>query len=63
MIWTTHTHSLCRRTGTALARRNACDAVVAEEVGKAVLAREGRQAGWGGGVAGRVGWLAGWGAR
>ena len=41
-----HTHSLCRRMRTALARHNACDAVVAEEAGKAVL--EGRPAGWGG---------------
>ena len=41
-------------------RRNASDAVVAEEEGK--TAREGRQAGWcgwPGGVAGRVGWRAG----
>ena len=35
--------SLCRRTRTALARRNARDAIVAEEDCKAV--REGRQAG------------------
>ena len=48
----------------ALARRNARDAVVAEEAGKAVW--EGRpvawRAAWGGGprgVAGRVGWRAG----
>ena len=59
---------------TALARRNARDAVVAEQESKAV--REGRQAEWGGGLggvvgrvvwrareggrAGRVGRLAGW---
>ena len=55
------THSRCRRTRTALACRNARDAVVADEAGKAVW--EGRPAGWGGlqggggpgGVAGRVG--------
>ena len=40
---------------TALARRNARDAVVAEQESKAV--REGRQAEWGGGW---VGWWAGW---
>ena len=51
------THSRCRRTRTALARRNARDAVVADEAGKAVW--EGRPAGWGGwqgGVKGGVGW-------
>ena len=54
---------------TAQARRNASDAIVAEEAGK--TAREGRLAGWGGGqgevagrprpgvVVGRVGWQAG----
>ena len=59
-----HTHSRCRRTRTALARdaarRNAGDAVVAEEEGKAVCG--GRQSWWGGwqdGVAGWVGWRAG----
>ena len=60
MTCTTHTHSLCRRTRTALARCNASDAVVAEEAGRAV--REGRPAGWGGGpgrVAGWAGWRAG----
>ena len=54
-----HTHSLCRRARTAHARRNASDAVVAEEAGKTAL--ECRPAGWGGGqggVAGRVGWRA-----
>ena len=56
----THT-AFCRRTRTALARRNARDTVVAEEDGMVV--REVRQAGWDGGLggmAGRVGWLAGW---
>ena len=53
-----HTHSSCRKTRRALARRNARDAGVAEEAGKAVW--EGWQGGWGcgpggpGGVAGRV---------
>ena len=61
MTCTQHTHSRCRRTRTALARRNARDTVVADEAGKAVW--EGRQAAWGdgqGGVAGLVGWRAGW---
>ena len=52
----THTYSLRRRTRTALARRNAPNAVVAEEESKAV-SQEGRQ----GGLADRVGWLAWWG--
>ena len=51
---------------TALARRNARDAVLADEAGKDIW--EGRQAaccdaqggGGPGGVAGRVGWRAGW---
>ena len=50
----------CRRTRTALARRNASDTVVAEEAGKAF--REGRPAGLSGRpgeVAGLVGWRAG----
>ena len=66
---------LCRRTRTALARRNARDAVVAEEAGKVgwragrgggpggLTGRVGWRAGWGGWqgrVAGRVGWRAGW---
>ena len=60
MTCTPQTHSLCRRTRTALARNNARDAVVAEEAGKAVW--KGWQAGWDGwqgGVQGTVGWLAG----
>ena len=48
---------------TSLVRRNACNAIVAEEDCKTV--REGRLAGWGGGLwgggqggeAGRAGWL------
>ena len=51
-------HSRCRRTRTALARRNARDAVVADEAGKAVW--EGRPAGWGGWQGGVKGWV-GWG--
>ena len=58
MTCTPHT----QRTRTVLARRNARNAVVADEEDKAVW--EGRQAGWGGGqggVAGSVWWRARWG--
>ena len=52
---------MCRRMRTALACSNACDAIMADETGKAVW--EGRPARWGGrqggdrqgGVAGQVG--------
>ena len=53
----THT-AFCRRTRTALARRNASDTVVAEE--ELLRARLSGKAGWQGGVAGWVVWRARW---
>ena len=62
-----HTHSLLRRTRTALAPLNVRDAVVAEENGQGGrmgglagrLGRLGTWGGWPGRLAGRVFWLAG----